>query len=269
MGEQRQVYLMGEGAAEQERLAILSDIYEQGSVRFLRSQLPPDAKTVLDIGCGHGQMSCWLGREYPSMQVIGGDSSGSQLHICDQLLKAGNLSNVRFENLNLMDTWQDRQQVDVLYALYVLMHIPDWNSAFANMLSVCRAGGSILLEEPGFPFVSYPAHDSLNKANEWGQELTKKMGMRFDCIEPLWSYVHGLDGVAVDHWAFDQPFFSDANRKSLLWRSFMVIMDPLVACGMAARKEVEKVLSDLKMIAVNPLYVVGALRMIQLHLVKL
>ena len=71
MSEQRQVYLMGEGAAEQERLAILSDIYEQGSVRFLRSQLPPDAKTVLDIGCGHGQMSCWLGREYPSMQVIG------------------------------------------------------------------------------------------------------------------------------------------------------------------------------------------------------
>jgi len=58
-------------------------------------------------------------------------------------------------------------------------------------------------------------------------------------------------------------------QKSLLWRSFTQIRQPLVSMGLCTGQEADSILAQLAHIAGDPLYVVGTLRMVQLHLVKL
>lgn len=259
-------YLLRFGDADRERLDVLAEIYDEGSRLFLDVNVPADALTIIDVGCGHGQITCWLGKRFARANVVGLDMSDEQLTICGENKIKNDSFNVSFKLYDILSAPLSTLLADVVYCRYLLLHVKDWSTFFKNVLVLCKPGGSILIEEPGFPFFSYPRSESLERANALGQRLTAQLGLRFDCIDPLWRYVNELDGVKVSGYSFSQPIVATQNKKSLLWRSFLQIKGALIATGLSTEHETDSILADLQGIADDPRYLVGSLRMIQLHL---
>lgn len=269
MDSQTPSYLLHVGDADRERLEVLANIYNPGSQDFLRRQLAIPVSTLIDLGCGHGQMTCWMAKEFSQARVFGLDHSDEQLAICEQNEVAQDVPNVTFLRHDVLAPAQGIPEADAVYCRYVLLHLRAWDTFFSNALALCKPGGSLLIEEPGFPFFCYPRHEALDRANILGQTLTSRMGLRFDCIDPLWGYVHALEGVRVKDYSFSQPILTTRYQKSLLWRSFAQIHQPLISMGLCTVQEADSIIGQLAFIASDPLYVVGTLRMVQLHLEKI
>ncbi|KAF3998446.1 class I SAM-dependent methyltransferase [Glaciimonas immobilis] len=260
-------YLLQVGDPDRERLEILAELYNPGSKEFLQTHMPTDATSILDLGCGHGQMSNWFAQELPRGSVVGIDISDEQLVICAENKAAENVCNAQFFNHDIVSDKPDFAPFDVAYCRFLLMHVKSWECFFQNTLAACKAGGSIFIEEPAFPFFCYPESASLHRANFLGNQLSTKLGLNFDCISPLWRYIQNID-VDICAVGFSQPALISSREKSLLWRSFYQIKDALLATKLATVCEVQQIMTDLHGISSDPQSLVGGLRVIQLHLKK-
>ncbi len=262
-------YILNVGNSETERLNVLASIYNKTSQDFISRCLPNEIETFIDVGCGQGHMSFWLAENLKNAKIFGVDISEEQVKICNELKKQKNINNIEFIKCDLTSSEPlSLQPVDAIYCRYVLLHIVNWESFFNNILSLLKKGGSLIIEEPGFPFFTYPYSEALSKADKLGLELTSKLGMRFDCIEPLLGYVRNRKDLSICDIDFAQPTLKNAYDKSLLWRSFAQIKKPLLAMGMSNEEEFDEILSGLYDIANDPIYIAGALRVVQLHLQK-
>ena len=264
-------YLLQVGDADRERLEILAELYNPGSQAFLLTQLSATAlavpQTILDIGCGHGQMALWLSKHVQSGKIVGIDISDAQLVICNQKKAEQEHSNVQFFNHDITSDRLDHPLFDAAYCRFLLMHLKNWDGFFDNTLAACKPGGSIFIEEPAFPFFCYPESPALRRANVLGNQLSTLAGLNFDCIGPLWDYIQGLD-VDICAVKFSQPALTSQREKSLLWRSFHQIKDSLLASQLATMSDVEDILRDLNAVARDPQCIVGGLRVLQIHIKK-
>ncbi|MGS0740506.1 class I SAM-dependent methyltransferase [Glaciimonas sp. GG7] len=260
-------YLLQVGNADRERLEILSEVYNPGSHAFLQVHLPYSVQTILDIGCGHGQMTHWFAQKVPNGKVVGIDISHAQLAICEATRGEGNGANVEFVQHDIVAAKTAFTPFDVAYCRFLLLHLKNWDSFFENVLASCQPGASIFIEEPAFPFFCYPESPALNRANALSDQLTTQLGLKFDCIDPLWRFIQQLD-VEICAVNFSQPALTTPHKKSLLWRSFYQIKDPIQAMQLATENEINEILTDLNALAHDPHCMVGSLRVIQLHLKK-
>lgn len=260
-------YLLHVGNADRERLEILAELYNPSSQAFLQMHAPALARSILDIGCGHGQMTLWLARQWQDGTAVGIDISEEQLDICEAGKKQQAIANAEFLRHDMTSGPARFAPFDMAYCRFLLMHVKNWDCLFQHVLASCRSGGAIVIEEPAFPFFCYPESASLKRANALGTLLTTQAGLNFDCIAPLWRYVQDLD-VDICTVKFSQPALTTVREKSLLWRSFHQIKAPLLATGLASEAEIDDIITDLEALAHDPQCLVGGLRVIQLHLRK-
>ncbi|AIY40547.1 hypothetical protein LT85_1389 [Collimonas arenae] len=262
-------YLLNVGAADQERLNILANLYNPGSQTFLRAQAAVQALDVLDIGCGHGHMAFWLAQQLQSRggKVLGIDTSDAQLNICQEKKEKAVVANVQFLHHDMGVTPLELQSFDVAYCRFLLMHVKEWSPFFHNVLASCRRGGSMIIEEPVFPFFCYPEHESVKRASALFTSLSAATGFHYDCSARLWQYAQLLD-VEVAGVAFNQPALITPQEKSLLWRTFEQIKQPVLAAKLATESELNDITTDLETLAHDPHCLIGGLRVMQLNLRK-
>jgi len=262
-------YLLNVGSADRERLDILSDIYAAGSKHFFLQNLPPHARSILDIGCGHGHMTRIFAQAVQSNngQATGIDISPEQIAACEALRIEQGTTNVHYLVRDISVGQPFDEQFDLVYCRFLLMHLKEWDRVFENMLSACRDGGSIIIEEPGLPFFSFPERASAARANAFAMLLDERAGLHFDCAAPLWAHIqkYPLDVESVQ---FNQPALLTARHKSLYWRTLIQLKEPLIAMQIASQDEIEDVIADLQLMANQENYLAGGLRVLQLHLKK-
>ena len=107
--------------------------------------LPPDA-LCLDAGCGVGYHSLAIARR--GARCLGIDISETVLHTARANLASSGLSQrlsfccEELERLSFADA-----TFDVVHCRGVLMHIPNWEAALAELCRVLKPGGSIVVME--------------------------------------------------------------------------------------------------------------------------
>jgi SAM-dependent methyltransferase len=260
--------MLATGDADRERLEILAEIYEAPSEAFLRTVIDGTTSSAVDIGCGHGQMVRWLSRNLPpDSEVVGLDSGAWQLALCEahSLTCGPDCARTTFWHADITERREWARSFDLVYSRFVLLHIADWDAFFTNVLSLCRPGGDIVLEEPAFPFFAYPVSAELNRANELGTELAAMRNLRFDCAPPLWAHLHTL-GLEIRQVQFYQPTLVSPKQKMLLYHSFAQIREPLLAAGLTHLDEFNAIARAMRAMAHDPTCVVGGLRLMQVHL---
>lgn len=133
----------GEGA----RLALMSQLLDPMHRRYLDELGIGPGTRALEVGCGNGSISAWLGeRTAPGGRVVGLDLDLS-------LVDAGG-TNVEFRQGDILAGPVEREGFDVVTARAVLHHLPDAQVAIANLVASVRRGGALLLIEPDFLPVS-------------------------------------------------------------------------------------------------------------------
>ena len=136
--------LRGEGA----RLALMTQLLDPIHRRYIDALgvVRPGART-LEVGCGNGSISAWLADQV----APGGTAVAVDL---DLSLVDARASNLELRQVDIVAGPVERGTFDLVTARAVLHHVPDSETAMANMVASLRPGGALLLIEPDFLPVS-------------------------------------------------------------------------------------------------------------------
>jgi SAM-dependent methyltransferase len=135
-------YLM-EDPREARRLAEKVDA-EAWVATYLRPYLP-DAPRVLDVGCGPAAIATRLAAAVPHARVVGLDTSTERVRAARESLSTvvnGEVVRGDATALPFLDG-----SFDLVYIRFLLEYLPDPARAVVEAARVCRAGGTVVLQD--------------------------------------------------------------------------------------------------------------------------
>lgn len=110
----------------------------------------PDARNILEIGCGTGFVLRGLAMAVPGLTLSGSELSVPPLRITRERLPEASL--YRFDARAI----PFRDEFDLVCAFDVLEHIPDDRLAIQEMTGAMKPGGGILITVPQHPWLWSP-----------------------------------------------------------------------------------------------------------------
>jgi trans-aconitate 2-methyltransferase len=100
-------------------------------------------QTVVDLGCGPGNLTALLARRWPGADVLGIDSSPEMIG------KARELPGIRFQVADLRDWQPSGEGVDVLVSNATLQWVPDHLDLLPRLVDAVTPGGWLAFQVPG------------------------------------------------------------------------------------------------------------------------
>jgi 2-polyprenyl-3-methyl-5-hydroxy-6-metoxy-1,4-benzoquinol methylase len=100
---------------------------------------------VLDAGCGTGNTSVALARQFPFVDVLGVDQSMASLEKAQAAGGALGLTNLRLRRWDLMKPLTGERSFDIILCLGVLHHVADMKAVLANLRRALRSDGELYL----------------------------------------------------------------------------------------------------------------------------
>ena len=123
-----------------------------------------DARSILDIGCGVGILTTFYARQYPDKEFVGIDRSPVSIKRAQEQAKAFNLTNVRFECLDL-DHTSPAYPPDLILATHALVQAE---------------------QDPGIPSRSWNTFERAGEIRQQAAfELRTGIGTRLDRVSIL------------------------------------------------------------------------------------
>ena len=118
-------------------------IWPQEQPLFARYRLPADA-SILDAGCGTGEISMRLAQTFPGARLLGVDVIDAHL----ERARARSVAfgdRVRFEHRSIFELDLPDRTFDLVVCRHVLQSIPHADQVIAGLVRVVRPGGWIHL----------------------------------------------------------------------------------------------------------------------------
>jgi 2-polyprenyl-3-methyl-5-hydroxy-6-metoxy-1,4-benzoquinol methylase len=124
-----------------------------GEYDALAAELLQPSDTVLDAGCGHGEIAAVLRRH--CARVVGVDYDAGAVAIART-----RFPEVEFESGDLRE-WSTGERFDVIVHLHTLEHLPDPVATLRNLRALLAAGGRLAVEVPLLlrPGIVNPHHE--------------------------------------------------------------------------------------------------------------
>jgi ubiquinone/menaquinone biosynthesis C-methylase UbiE len=110
--------------------------------RVLDRSIPYNS-SVLEVGCGTGQLSNFLG--ISCRRVVGADLCLNSLKLGERFRREQQLSRVRFVQMNLFRPCFQDEQFDVVLCNGVLHHTADPRGGFDGLLRLVKPGGYVVV----------------------------------------------------------------------------------------------------------------------------
>ncbi|PFG68296.1 trans-aconitate 2-methyltransferase [Propionibacteriaceae bacterium ES.041] len=104
-----------------------------------------DPATVVDLGCGPGNLTSTLTQRWPGSRVLGVDSSAAMI---DRARTThGDSDRLRWQRADLRD-WQPGQPVDVIVSNATLQWIPEHQGLLPRLVGMLAPGGWLAYQVP-------------------------------------------------------------------------------------------------------------------------
>jgi ubiquinone/menaquinone biosynthesis C-methylase UbiE len=161
-------YVLGHSEVELDRLTAQANLLkEHTELLFRRGGVAP-GMTVLDIGCGPGDVS-FLTADLvgPSGRVLGIDRSAEAVELAGARARQAGYENVEFRVADAAN-FQAEAQFDAIVGRLVLMYMADPVSVLSSLRKVLRPQGRTVLHEGDIDlFGSAPECPLINQARQW------------------------------------------------------------------------------------------------------
>ena len=132
-------YVIRGGLKGRERLRVLARVMWPSTRALLEPRVSAHAR-CLDVGCGGGDVSLPLARLACDGSVLGVDVDETKLALARGEALAAGIRNIEFRTENVLEPPTSDETFDVVYARFVLSHLPDPARAVSNMSRATRAG---------------------------------------------------------------------------------------------------------------------------------
>lgn len=253
-----QGYILETGAAEVKRLQILNQLYGSGTERLLGQAGLMKGMRVADIGCGSGNISCWLAKQVgENGSVIGVDISPAQVEQASLQAQVVGLSNVTFVVADVYNPGLPPESFDLVYSRLVLMHLTRPLEALKQLQALVKPGGRLVCEEMDLThWLCIPFSDALTRISELTLALVDRRGQHFR----LGTSLHQLFleiGFSQPEVGVNMPVMLRGESKQFLEISFAQVAPALVQEGMATQAEIDQLTAALKQCTEEPTTLLG------------
>lgn len=131
----------------------------------------PDPRTIVDLGCGPGNVTALLAQRWPQARVTGIDNSEPML----AKARAGAPPNVAFVAGDLAQ-WTPAVDVDLVYTNAALHWLPAHDELFPRLLAVLPAHAMLAVQMPSnFHAPSHATIATLARRPRWRARLAPKL----------------------------------------------------------------------------------------------
>ena len=178
-------------------------------------------KTVLEIGCGRGDLACWLSRqpEQPA-SVVAADFSFTAVRK-GRCFAAKHKIRADWEVMDIQDIGHPESTFDTVISCETVEHVPDPCKAVRELVRVLKPGGCLFLTTPNYlgSLGLYRAYLRLRgrRYTEVGQPINnftllprtwlwiKRARLRVRCIDAIGHYLPFPGRPPIEFPIFDNP----------------------------------------------------------------
>jgi ubiquinone/menaquinone biosynthesis C-methylase UbiE len=251
-------YVLRRGDEGAKRLRLLARVTWPTTRALLRRAGLAPGMRCLDLGCGVGEvtlrMARWVGR---NGQAVGMDVSEPFLEVARQEATRRGLR-VIFRAQSALDL-DDKAAHDLVYARFLLSHVPEPGQVVARMVRAVRPGGVVVVEDTDFPGqFSHPPSPAVARYVELYQAVVSHNGGDA-AIGPRLPGMLRNAGLSP-HVKVVQPL-RGAGRMAQVTMEH--IREKVVAAGLASAAEVAALVAELAAFARNPQNLVSLPRVFQ------
>lgn len=197
--------------------------YEDARLRpalELLARIPCEApRTVVDLGCGAGNVARWISRRWPQAAIIGVDGDAAML----ARARAATAGDERFAWLESdLAAWRPGVAPEVVYSNAALHWLDDHAALFPRLLAMLAPAGVLAVQMPGN--FGAPAHRELfglARSTRWREDLEGKV--RDAPVAAPERYHEWLAGYAsaLDVWSTEYlqllPARGDREHPIVAW----------------------------------------------------
>jgi trans-aconitate 2-methyltransferase len=151
--------------------------------------------SVVDLGCGPGQLTATLTERWPEASIVGVDSSP------EMITRAGAYASARlsFQLADLRD-WQPEAPVDVVLSNAALQWVPGHRDLLPRLIDALVPGGWLAFQVPGN--FAEPSHRLLRQLADDRRFATHLADVEWPAAHDAATYLDDLAGLGcrVDAW---------------------------------------------------------------------
>jgi 2-polyprenyl-3-methyl-5-hydroxy-6-metoxy-1,4-benzoquinol methylase len=260
---QKHHYIIRGGLAGRERLRVLARIMRPTTLNlFARTGVKP-GMTCLDVGCGGGDVTFELADLVgPEGKVVGWDIDETKIELARREAEERRQDNVEFRLLDIGES-EGAPAFNVVYARFLLTHLPDPVGALARMLRLLQPGGIVMLEDIDFTgCFCHPESAAFRRYMELYTQTVRRRGGDPDIGPRLPAML--LDaGVERVQMNVVQPSPLDGDVKLATPLTMENIVDSVLAEELATKAELDRLIEELYQFARDRRTVASTPRIVQ------
>jgi SAM-dependent methyltransferase len=256
-------YAIRGGVAGRERLRVLARVmWPTTRTLFDRVGVTRTAQ-CLDAGCGGGDVTVELARIAPDGRVVGTDVDEAKLALGRAEAAEVGIANVTFRSADVMQPPSDGAAFDLVYARFLLSHLPDPQKAVTHLAAQLAVGGTLVVED--IDFRGHFCHPDSPAFWRYVDLYTRAVSARGadpnigPRLPGLLQHA-GLDAVGMN---VIQPAGFEGEVKLISPITLEAIAGAVTATGLATAEEIEQTASELYAFAARPDSVLSIPRVVQ------
>jgi 2-polyprenyl-3-methyl-5-hydroxy-6-metoxy-1,4-benzoquinol methylase len=246
MSDHSEHYILATGGTDVKRLRLLHEVYGPGTEALLHRLGLRDGQRVVEIGCGSGNIACWVAQQIaPSGSVMAIDVASDQIEQARLQAQSRNLRNIEFQVADAYSPRLPEGSFDLVYCRLVLSHLTEPAAALAAMRSLARPGGRVVCEEIDLGcWLCDPPANAMNRFFALNAALGKRRGENFFLGASLHRLFHEV-GFARPEVGAKFALALRGEQKRLLGLTFAEFAPEFVSEALASQEEVDWVSAAL------------------------
>jgi 2-polyprenyl-3-methyl-5-hydroxy-6-metoxy-1,4-benzoquinol methylase len=259
----RSEYVIRGGQEGTRRLEILCRILWPSTFRLLKNAGLRPGMTCLDLGCGGGDVTRGIARMTGAEgRVVGVDMDAVKLDAASQAADSHGLRNLEFRQANVYE-WFEESVYDLIYARFLLTHLPDCAGALAAMRRALKPAGVLVVEDIDFTgSFCYPRCPAYDRYVTLYREVVRRRNGDADIGPKLYGLLvdAGLEGVNL---TLIHPFHISQEGKELSLSTLVNIAEAVLTESLAEPEDLRRTIDELDAFTRDPTTIVSLPRVFQ------
>jgi ubiquinone/menaquinone biosynthesis C-methylase UbiE len=216
------------------------------TTKFLHSIEINNAKSILDIGCGLGDMTRWMANEFPNASVLGIDADSELIDEAQSRnTSTSKLNNLDYKVVEIENLNELGKSFDIVYCRFVLRHLENSTKILEDIKNILTPNGQCVIIES---ILNAYICDKYEKTYTDFFDLLKQFYLTQNKDYDYGLYSMGklkLSGYSTFESKFFLPVLDNYSKKNFTTMTLNSISSFLIEHNLTDKNTVNNLLRDL------------------------